>query len=145
MSTRKKKPTTPGAPGPIGDVNLAVRQRQALQLLIAGATYQQIADICGISSRGTAYKLCQKALAQWMSPVTDTARALELARLDSYLQMAHKKMTEGNLWALDRCLEIGKRRARLLGLDYGPLAHPLDQQQAQFIMIELPKEVIDAI
>jgi len=49
----------------------------------------------------------------------EQVRQLELMRLDRLL-LAIPKAISGDLAAIDRCLAIGARRARLLGLDIVP-------------------------
>jgi hypothetical protein len=44
-------------------------------------------------------------------------RDLELQRLDALYLVAYAEVEEGNVPAIDRCLRIMERRAKLLGLD----------------------------
>ena len=44
-------------------------------------------------------------------------RDLELQRLDALYLVAYAEVEDGNIPAIDRCLRIMERRAKLLGLD----------------------------
>lgn len=145
MAARRKGKASGKTPAPIKDANAAMRAKLALELHLAGHRYDDIAAQAGYASRGAAYNAIKRELLRQVEAPAAEVRAAELARLDAYLTVYHKKAMAGDGWSLDRCLRISERRGRLLGLDYGPLAHPTDQQQAQFIMLELPKEVIDAV
>lgn len=93
------------------------RQRKALQMRRDGADFDAIAEACGYSNRSGAYKAVMTALKKMMREPADELRSLELDRLDRlYTQMA-RKAEGGDEKAVDRCLRIMERRARLLGLD----------------------------
>lgn len=93
------------------------RQRKALQMRRDGADFDAIAEACGYSNRSGAYKAVMTALKKMMREPADELRSLELERLDRlYTQMA-RKAEGGDEKAVDRCLRIMERRARLLGLD----------------------------
>lgn len=143
---RHRKPA-PGAtkPATIRDANAAMRAKLALELHLAGHRYEDIAAQAGYGSRASAYNAVKRELLRQVAPAAAEVRAAEIARLDAYLTVYHAKAMAGDGWSLDRCLKISERRGRLLGLDMAPLPHPADEQMAQFIMIELPKEVIDAV
>lgn len=145
MPARRKGKSSGNKPAPIKDTNAAMRVKLALELHLAGYRYDDIAAQAGYASRGAAYNAIKRELLRQVGAPAAEARAAEIARLDLYLTVYHKKAMAGDGWSLDRCLRISERRGRLLGLDMAPLPHPSDQQAAQFIMIELPKEVIDAI
>lgn len=94
------------------------RQRQALELHLAGATYEEIARQCEYASRSGAHKAVQKALADRRPPDSAPADAkpaeTELARLDAMLQGLWPKARKGDVAAVDRVLVIEQRRAQLL-------------------------------
>jgi len=90
---------------------------EALRLRSRGYTYQQIADQMDCS-KPTAYARVQRALAAIPAEAVDEYRRLEGERLDGLLAIAtHKAFTQNSLPAIDRCLAIMDRRAKLLGLD----------------------------
>ena len=95
----------------------ADRDRQALELRIAGADYDSIAQKLGYSSRGHAYDAVNALLLARAAEPREELRALELDRLDKLLLGIWQQAKGGNLGALDRAVKLMERRARLLGLD----------------------------
>ena len=95
------------------------RTLAALELRKSGATYQQIATKLGYKSSAGAYGAVKRALRAVIREPAEDVRELELARLDALLEVAWRKATtgDGSLYAIDRALEIMRRRAALLGLD----------------------------
>ena len=72
-----------------------------------------------MSSR-TAHRDVKKHLdeiAQTCTEEAEEVRCIELQRLDGLWKVAHDKALKGDLPAIDRCLRIQERRAKLLGLD----------------------------
>jgi len=95
----------------------ALIDTEALKYRSRGYTYQQIADTMGCS-KPTALARVRRALAAIPAEAVDEYRRLEGERLDNLLAIAtHQAMTKKSLFAIDRCLAIMDRRARLLGLD----------------------------
>ena len=95
------------------------RQVEALELRKTGMSFRAIASELGYASQAGAYKAVQRALHNVVKEPAEDVRELELARLDALLEVAWRKATtgEGSLYAIDRALEIMRRRAALLGLD----------------------------
>jgi len=89
---------------------------EALRLRSSGLTYEVIAlrENC---DRSTAWRRVQRALAEIPRELADEYRALEGQRLDALWEIAFALALDGSLVAIDRCLTIMARRARLLGLD----------------------------
>jgi hypothetical protein len=95
---------------------------EALKLRSRGYTYQQIADQMDCS-KPTAYARVQRALAAIPAEAVEEYRRLEGERLDGLLAIAtHQAFAKNSLYAIDRCLAIMDRRAKLLGLD-APTKH----------------------
>lgn len=94
------------------------RRRQALELHLGGATYDEIAKACEYASRSGAYKAVQQALAARRAPDGEPVDAkpaeTELARLDAMLTGLWPKARRGDVAAVDRVLVIEQRRAELL-------------------------------
>jgi hypothetical protein len=88
-----------------------------LELRLAGASYDQIGAALGLKTRSGAYRMVERVLARLVQEPADQVRALELARLDSWLTRITPLIHQGSLDALDRGLKIMARRAALLGLD----------------------------
>ena len=98
-------------------LNAAERQRQALELRKAGATYEVIAQKLGYRGPSSAYGAIKSALHKTLQPPADEVRALEIERLDALLLALWPQARQGNHGAIDRVLKVMERRARLLGLD----------------------------
>ncbi|MBP2325344.1 Ni,Fe-hydrogenase III large subunit [Kibdelosporangium banguiense] len=95
----------------------AERRARALELRKAGASYEQIAQQCGYSHRGTAHRAVMQALASVADELAADVRDLELTRLDSMLMGLWRAARDGDGSAVDRVLKIMERRAKILGLD----------------------------
>jgi hypothetical protein len=61
--------------------------------------------------------MVERVLARMVQEPSDQVRALELARLDSWLMRITPRIHQGELAAVDCGLRIMARRAALLGLD----------------------------
>jgi hypothetical protein len=99
-------------------LDVAERQRQALKLRWAGASYRAIAQQLGCSL-GNAWKSVRAGIKKTLQEPADEVRKLESERLDR-LMLACWPLATANppdLGAVDRVLEIMKRRAELNGLD----------------------------
>jgi len=92
------------------------RQRQALELRKAGATYPMIAERIGLSLGG-AHKAVMAALKATIQEPADDVRRLEVARLDTMILAVWTKVRQGDPAAITVALKIMHRRALLLGLD----------------------------
>ncbi len=95
------------------------RQRQALELRIAGVTFAAIADRLGYATAYGAYLAVDAALKATLRPAADALRELDTERLDKLQLAVWPAALRGDLAAIDRCLKILAQRARLLGLDLG--------------------------
>ena len=93
------------------------KQRQALELRSAGYSYETIAAQLHYADRGGAHKAVVAGLKASLREPSERLRALEEERLDKLLAAIWAKALAGDLKAVDRCLRILERRARLLGLD----------------------------
>ena len=92
---------------------------RALDLRRKGFNYSQIAEKLEVA-RVTAcrYVLSEiENLADQCQEGAKHVRDLELQRLDDLYLVARKAIAEGSETAIDRCLRIMERRAKLLGLD----------------------------
>lgn len=93
---------------------------KALELRKRGMNYTQIGEKLGCA-RNTACRYVLSELENLADKCREEAvhvRDLELQRLDELYLVAWKAIAEGSdLGAIDRCLRIMERRAKLLGLD----------------------------
>lgn len=102
------------------------REGVALKLRMTGMTYEDIGNQMGVSKNG-AYKAVMRALGKLNAQVVEGAdklRTLELQRLDALYTQMYSQAERGNQGAVDRCIKIQERRAKLLGLDL-----PIDQHE----------------
>ena len=95
----------------------AARQKQALKLRLAGASYEDIATQLGYAGRGNAWRSVMAALKATLQEPADQVRILEAARLDRLLLGVWTQAAKGNQSAIDRAIKIMERRAKLLELD----------------------------
>jgi chemotaxis protein histidine kinase CheA len=97
-----------------------VKEQQALDLRLAGHTFDGIAQQLGYASRSSAYRAVERALQRirvQADQTAETLRALEDARYDRLLRAIEAQVQQGNLAAIDRALRISKARRELWGLD----------------------------
>ncbi len=93
------------------------RQLRALELRLAGVTYEQIAEQLGYAGRSGAFKAVNTALKETLREPAEELRTLSAERLDRATLAIWRAVSAGDLQAIDRLLRIEARRARLLGLD----------------------------
>lgn len=123
---------------------IAARRAAAVEMRLAGQSFQQIADQLGYNSRGAACQDVTRALEAHLAEQhrqTEVLREEELQRLDlllveawAVLKREHVTVSHGKiikdeetgakllddgpvLQAIDRILKIQERRAKYLGLD----------------------------
>ncbi len=92
---------------------------KALELRKRGMNYTQIGEKLGCA-RSTACRYVLSELENLADKCREEAaqvRDLELQRLDALYLVAYAEVEGGNVPAIDRCLRIMERRAKLLGLD----------------------------
>lgn len=93
------------------------RQRQALQLRTAGATFDKIAGELGYASASGAHKAVTTALKELPMEDAETLRAVQLAQIDRAILSIYPRVTKGELAAIDRLVKLQSRQAELMGLD----------------------------
>lgn len=101
-------------------IALVERRVKALELRKSGLTFEQIGDACN-TSRSTAHEDVVIAMRETIQEPADEVRRIELERLDVMLAALWPKATttgdRQQARAVEQCLSIMDRRARLLGLD----------------------------
>lgn len=90
---------------------------KALELRKIGLSYDRIATALGISDRGTAWRHVNRALQSTVADNANDVRKIEGERLDALFAVAFRQALTGDLKAVETCLQIQARRARLFGLD----------------------------
>lgn len=98
-------------------VKAADRMRQALELRMAGYTYDAIAEQLGYRNRSGAYLAVDRALKATLREPADHVRELEQDRLDRLQRGVWDEAVAGNEFKIDRVLKIMQRRAEMLGID----------------------------
>jgi len=93
------------------------RKKEALELRIAGVSYDAIATKLGYKSRSGAFEAVKTALVQTLIEPAEELRNIEVLRLDKALKAIWSQVLGGNLPAVDRYIKVAQRRADLLGLD----------------------------
>lgn len=137
---RRKAVNQSGKPA-LPDLNARQREKQVVQMRMAGHDFDTIAAVCGYASRSGAHHAWKRAIRAIPAEDAAEARQLECQRLDQLLNVYWPKALSGDGWSMDRCLRIGERRASLLGLDMQP-----DVSQAQqMIVIGIPQAVLEAV
>lgn len=116
--------TTPAA------ITIAKRRGQALNLRLAGATYQAIADAIAAEhnlpsyDRALAYKDVKTALDGIIDEPAREVLAVALKRIEFAIMAIWPKVSKGELGASDRLVRLLERQSRYLGLD-SPIRHSL--------------------
>lgn len=95
----------------------ADKRRQALELRLEGATFEQIAEQIGYRNRSTAYRAVTSAIQNVGHEQAEQLRDLDLTRLDKLMTAVWPKALQGDMHAVDRVLKIVERRAKMLGYD----------------------------
>jgi hypothetical protein len=96
--------------------NAAAHERatKALELRLAGASYDRIAAQLGYEGKSGAYHAVQRALREAEPPGAEATELTELARLDAMLTGLWPKARRGEVTAVDRVLKIEERRDQIL-------------------------------
>lgn len=95
---------------------VAMLEGQACRLRAKGYTLQEIADFQGVTL-STARERVLNAIQRIPTEAAEEVKKLELERLDNLFRELWPKALKGQYPAVDRCLRIMERRAKLLGLD----------------------------
>ena len=96
----------------------AVRKQQhALELRMAGRTWQEIADNLGYANHTGAIAAVKTALQSTLQPPADHFRALTLERLTKVLQVHWPLMLQADPVSTRLCLQVIGDIRQLMGLD----------------------------
>lgn len=102
------------------------RQRRAVELRLAGAGYEQIAQQVGYRGPSGAHQAVQRGLEKLLHESPPEVRQLELERLDALLLGLWPKARRGDSAAVDRVLKVMERRSVYL-----ELAKPTQEPQPE--------------
>jgi hypothetical protein len=103
-------------------IEVRKRERDALELRIAGHDFETIGEMVGLSEDG-ARRAVDRSIDRITAAAAERVRDLELLRLDSMWLVVWSFVTDEELSAderlraIDRALKIAERRARYVGLD----------------------------
>lgn len=111
------------------------KQRQAVELRMAGRTWQEIADALGYADHSGAVRAVQDSLQKTLGVPSAEFRELTLERLTKILQVQWPNMLRGEVSAAKLCLQtIGDMR-QLMGVDMpsrvehsGPAGNPIQHE-----------------
>jgi Arc/MetJ family transcription regulator len=111
------------------------RQRRALELRSAGATYEQIAQALGYAGTAGARHAVKLALKATLREPAEEVRQMALDRLDVALRAIWPRIVAGDDAAIASLIRLEKRRAELLGLD-APTRTELTGKDGRPIQVE---------
>lgn len=100
-------------------VQKAEKMTAALELRKEGHSLQAIADSLQCS-KTYAHKLVSESLrelAKQSEQAAEELRELESTRLDALWEASYERAKEGDMSAINTCIRISERRAKLFGLD----------------------------
>ena len=120
----------------VNNTSIEVREkdRQALELRKAGASYEVIAKQLGYADSSGAYKSIQRSMKSIIAEPTDELRTVEYERLNQMLLILWERVQQGELGAIDRALSIMDRISKMYGLD-SPRKSEINQTITQGVMI----------
>ena len=98
-------------------VDALERQLKALELRKAGVAYEEIARALGFKWKSGAFAAVKRALKEVKREPCQELIVLEAERIDALFMAMYSKAKHGDYGAVDRCIHLMERRARLLGLD----------------------------
>lgn len=94
-----------------------LKDMQALDLHMAGVTFERIAEQLGYANRGNAWRSVHRLLDRQEAEGADQLRAVEGARLDRLLVAIWPTAIKGDLKAQAECRRNRESYRRLFGLD----------------------------
>ncbi len=115
-------------------IEVREKDRQALELRKAGASYEVIAKQLGYADSSGAYKSIQRSMKSIIAEPTDELRTVEYERLNQMLLILWERVQQGELGAIDRALSIMDRISKMYGLD-SPRKTEVNQTITQGVMI----------
>tara|TARA_Y100000356_G_C11098024_1_gene202836 strand:+ start:156 stop:581 length:426 start_codon:yes stop_codon:yes gene_type:complete len=127
-------------------IEIREKDRQALELRKAGASYELIAKQLGYADSSGAYKSVKRSMDKLVAEPAEELRAVEYERLNQILLVLWERVQTGELGAIDRALSVMDRISKLYGLD-SPKRTETNMQISQGVMIVdgTKDEYMDAI
>ena len=93
------------------------KQQQAMELRMAGRTWQEIADHLGYASHTGAYEAVKVALSRSNHEAAEDYRSLTIGRMTKILQIHWPLMLQADNNSTRLCLQTIKDMREILGLD----------------------------
>lgn len=115
-------------------IEVREKDRQALELRKAGASYEVIAKQLGYADSSGAYKSVKRSMQSIIAEPTEELRSVEYERLNQMLLILWERVQQGELGAIDRALSIMDRISKMYGLD-SPRKTEVTQNITQGVMI----------
>ena len=115
-------------------IEVREKDRKALELRKAGASYELIAKQLGYADSSGAYKSVKRSMQSIISEPAEELRAVEYERLNQMLLILWERVQQGELGAIDRALSIMDRISKMYGLD-SPRKTEVNQTITQGVMI----------
>lgn len=126
------------------NIQRRLNQAKALEMRRQGYLLREIGEKLGIDS-STASKLIQAALKEIVREPAEQVLHYELERLDAMFVKAYERASDRekpfNKDAVDTCIKVMERRAKLLGLDKPTKVantDPSGEQAASMVQVYLP-------
>ena len=98
-------------------VEAALKQRTALELRMAGRTWQEIAEHLGYANHSGAIAAVRTALSKTLQEPAENFRAMQLERLEKIIQVYWPMMLRGDIAGGNMCLKAIKDLRDMLRLD----------------------------
>lgn len=107
---KQRRPTPANA-------ELVAKERQALDLRLAGATFDAIAERLGYADASGAMRAVKRAMTSTLQEPADELRQLEAGRLDRLLLAVWPAALEGDAKSVAQARGLIDQRCKLLGLN----------------------------
>jgi hypothetical protein len=99
----------------MSSAELLQRRTSAVELVSAGHSYDEVAEVLGYANRSGAWKAVQAPLRAREGEIVDEYRQLNLKRLDALLATVWDDAMHGDLKALAEARRIVDSQSRLTG------------------------------
>lgn len=145
-AVRKRKKVPRGFAVSTRPTNLLAKekQRKALELRKAGATFQQIADQVGWKNTSSAYQAVKQALEDAIREPREEVRDLQYERLNHMLLTLWPQIQAGDRGAMDTALRIMDKMDRIIGTD-APTQHEVAHSGAVLVIQSDEDEYINGL
>jgi hypothetical protein len=97
-------------------IKRAERIRMIMDLRIQGHSLKAIAEAVGVNFQRV-HAIITETLRKWEQEPTEELRTLMALQIDELFVVAFERAVAGDLFAMDRCVNLLARKARLYGVD----------------------------